>query len=53
MIQRIKPGKRFCEAGFQNSSDKRRAAEMRCRHGPPARSSERKGFGSTLIVSVA
>jgi hypothetical protein len=42
-------GKRFCEAGFQNSSDKRRAAEMRCRHGPPARSSERKGFGSTLI----
>ncbi|WP_231729985.1 hypothetical protein, partial [Sphingomonas sp. CCH20-B6] len=39
-------GKRFCEAGFQNSSDKRRAAEMRCRHGPPARSSERKVFAN-------
>ena len=28
-------GRRFCEAGFKNSSDKRRAAEMRCGHGPP------------------
>lgn len=40
-------GRRFCEAGFQNSSDKRRAAEMRCGHGPPARSSERKVFANS------
>lgn len=40
-------GRRFCEAGFQNSSDKRRAAEMRCGHGPPAGSSERKVFANS------
>lgn len=40
-------GRRFCEARFQNSSDKRRAAEMRCGHGPPARSSERKAFANS------
>src|SRR3546814_9668707 len=33
-------GRRFCEAGFQNSFDTRRAAEMRCGHGPPAGRSE-------------
>ena len=39
-------GSRFCEEGFQNSFDKQQAAEMRCGHGPPARSSERKVFAN-------
>jgi hypothetical protein len=40
-------GRQFCEAGFQNSSDKRRAAERRCGHGPPAGSSKRKVFANS------
>src|SRR3546814_1270219 len=39
-------GRRFCEAGFQNSFDTRRAAEMRCGHGPTAGTSERKVFAN-------
>src|SRR3546814_3839167 len=46
-------GRRFCEAGFQNSFDARRAAEMRCGHGPPRSEEHTSELQSLMRISYA